>query len=105
VLIFPPAWNWQTTQLHYLFTDECGGVVHCHAHINVLILCVETQQTATFWGVGLIPTFELGQDFCTMHLTAKLHHATFNRSGSYHADKQTDAAENIHLAPLCYASK
>jgi len=25
-------------------------------------------------------TFELGQDFCTMHLTAKFHRPTFNRS-------------------------
>ena len=24
-------------------------------------------------------TFELGRDFCTMHLTAKFHHPTFNR--------------------------
>ena len=41
------------------------------ADAHYYFLCVETQQTATFWGVGLIPTFELGQDFCTMHLTAK----------------------------------
>jgi len=54
-LIFPQAQNWQTTQLHYLFTDGCGGVAHCHAyhaHIRFLIFCIVTQQTATFWGVG-----------------------------------------------------
>jgi len=43
-----------------------------------------------------------------MHLTAKLHHPTFNRSEviavtnkQTQTDKQTDDAENIHLAPLC----
>jgi len=30
-LIFPPAYNWRTTQLHYLFTDGCGDVDHCQA--------------------------------------------------------------------------
>jgi len=44
-----------------------------------------------------------------VHLTAKFHHATFNRSEAIvltkkQTDKQTDAAENMdHLAPLCYA--
>jgi len=28
----------------------------------------------------LTPKFELGRDFCTMHLTAKFHHPTFNCS-------------------------
>jgi len=28
----------------------------------------------------LIPKFELGWDFCTVHLTAKFHHPMFNRS-------------------------
>jgi len=116
-LIFPPAKNWRTTQLHYLFTDGCGGVAHCqacHAHIRLLIFLRVTQQTATFWDVGthewgLWPLkFELGRDFCTMHLTAKFHHPTFSRSEvimltNKLTNKQADAAENIHLAPLCYA--
>ena len=43
-----------------------------------------------------------------MHLTDTFHHPTFSHSEvivqtSKHTDKQTDAAENIHLAPLCYA--
>jgi len=43
-----------------------------------------------------------------MHLTAKFHHPTFNHSEvivltDRQTDKQTGAAENIHLAPLCYA--
>jgi len=47
--------------------------------------------------------FEVEREFS--HVIAKFHHPTFNRSelGSYHVDKQTDAAENIHLAPLWYA--
>jgi len=28
----------------------------------------------------MTPKFELGRGFCTMHLTAKFHHPTFNRS-------------------------
>jgi len=58
------------------------------------------------WPLTLI--FEFGRDFCTMHLTAKFHGPTFNRSEvivrtNKLTNKQTDAAENIHLAPLCYA--
>jgi len=29
----------------------------------------------------MTPKFELGRDFCTMHLIAKFHHPTFNRFG------------------------
>jgi len=32
------------------------------------------------WPWPLTLTFELGRDFCTVHLTAKFHHPTFNRS-------------------------
>jgi len=56
-------------------------------------------------------TFELGRDFCTVHLTTKFDRPMFNRSEVIvRTNKQTtwqtktDAAENIHLAPLCYAS-
>jgi len=39
-----------------------------------------------------------------MYLTAKFDRYTFNRSEVIvRTNKQTDAAENIHLAPLCYA--
>ena len=53
-------------------------------------------------------TFELGPDFCTVHLTAKFHRLVCNRSEvivltDKQTEKQTDAAEKIHLAPLCYA--
>ena len=50
--------------------------------------------------------FELGRDFCTVHLSAKFHHPTFNRSEVIVlTNKQTDAAENIHLAPLRYVER
>jgi len=65
-----------------------------------IIFCVVTQQAATFYAprVGHInppPEFELGWDICTMHLTAKFHRPTFNRSdGSYRVDKQTNKQTN-----------
>jgi len=93
------------TQLHYLFTDGCGGVAHCHtchAHICLLIFCIVTQHFVPEAG-PMTPKFELGQDFCTMHLTAKFHHHTLNRLEVFCVDKQTDVTENIHLALLCYA--
>ena len=53
----------------------------------------------------MTPKFELGRNLCTMHLTAKFHHPTFklNRSEvTTLTNKQTDAADNIHFAPLCH---
>jgi len=45
------------TQLHYSFTDGCGGVAHCHAcNAHVFVdFCVVTQQTAIFWDPGVGP--------------------------------------------------
>jgi len=88
----------------------------CHAHIRVLIfLRSDSANRHILWcgdpGVGpLTLKFELGRDFCTMHLAAKFHHSMFNRSEvivltNKQSDKQTDAAENTHLAPLCYAGR
>ena len=58
----------------------------------------------TFTLRHLTLTFELGREFYTVHLTAKFHHPTFNRlEVIVLTNKQTDAAENIFLAPLCYA--
>jgi len=52
----------------------------------------------------MTPNFELGRDYCTMHLPTKLHHPTFNRSKVIvSTNEQTHATENIHLASLCYA--
>jgi len=55
-------------------------------------------------------TFDLGirirRGFCTMHLTAKFHHPTSNRSEFIVlTNKQINAAEpeNTHLTQLCYA--
>jgi len=63
------------------------------------------KSGAVFRFLSLVTlTLELRQDFCTMHPTAKLHLPMFNRSQVIVlTNKQTDAAENIHLAPLCYA--
>jgi len=52
-------------------------------------------------------TFELEREFCTLYLTAKIDRPAFSRSKvivrtNKHTDKQTDAAENIHLASLLY---
>ena len=46
------------------------------------------------------PEFELGRDFCTMHLTPKFHHPMFTRSEvivltNTETNKEADAAENI----------
>jgi len=56
------------------------------------------------WTWPLALTFKLGREFCRTHVTAKFHHATFNRSEVIVLTNwQTDADENINLAPLCYA--
>jgi len=39
-------------------------------------------------------TFELGQDLCTLHLTAEFHRHMFNRSKGIDADKQTITLTN-----------
>ena len=98
-------------QLHYLFTDGCGGVAHCHANIRLLIFCISDSANHHILGRGdpgvgpMTPRFELRRDFCTVHLTAKFHHPTFNRSDVIVVtNKQTPLHENVHLAPLCYAS-
>jgi len=54
-------------------------------------------------------TFEFWRDFCTVqaYLTDKFDRPTFSRSKvivrtNKRTNKQTDAAENIHLAQSCY---
>jgi len=52
----------------------------------------------------MTPKFELELDFCIVYLIAKFRHSKFNRSEVIVlTNKQTDAAENIHLAALSYA--
>jgi len=44
-----------------------------------------------WWPWPLTLTFELGRDFCTLHLTAKFHHPTFSRSeGIMRTNKHTN---------------
>jgi len=46
------------------------------------------------WPLTLNLTFELGRDFCTVHLTAKFHHAKFNRSAVIMlTNRQTDSRQ------------
>jgi len=54
------------------------------------------------------PKFDLGKDFCTVHLPTKFHHPTFNCLEvivltNTQTNTQVDTAENIHLALQCYA--
>jgi len=84
-------------------------------HLAYLAYCMCAQNT-TLWmraephlggGSGSLRPmtlkFKLGQDFCTMHLPTKFRHPTFNQVIML-KNKQRDAAENIHLIPLCYPS-
>jgi len=49
----------------------------------------------------MTPKFELGRDFCTIHLATKFHHSTFNGLEVIElTNKNTYAAESIHLAML-----
>jgi len=51
------------------------------------------------------PKFELGRDFCTVHLTTKFHHCLeVIMLTNKPRNKQSDAAENIHLTLLCYTN-
>ena len=52
---------------------------------------------------GYDPKFELGWDFCIMHLPPPQVPSSYVYSfGSYRVDKQTDAAENIQRYSLHY---
>jgi len=89
------------TQLHYLFTDECGGVAHYHAHMHLLIFLRSDSANRHILGCGdpgvgpVIPKFELRRDVRTMHLTAKFHCPTFSHSEVIVlTDKQTDKQTN-----------
>jgi len=109
VTLSPPA----ATQWHRLLLRAAYGV----GRTPFYALSIGWLSSFSFFVPGdldlwpLTLTFEVGRDFCTLHLTAKFHHLTFNRSEvilltnrqNWKINKQTDAAENIHLAPLCYA--
>jgi len=54
---------------------------------------------------GLWPRIRARRDLTT-HLTARFNRSTFNLSEVIVlTNKQTDAAENVHFAPLCYAGE
>jgi len=63
-----------------------------------------TQQFFVFLSLVTL-TFDLfGRDFYTLYRTAKFDRPTFSRSEVIvWTNKQTDADENIHRAPPCYA--
>ena len=129
-LLFLSITRWHALilpQLHY----GCSHVAHCHAcHAHYAegvfpnIHRTQGPQDRTredrsrknaalchfcpWWPWPLTPKFELGRDFCIVYLAAKFHLPTFNRSEvilltNKQTNKQTDAAENIHLALLCNA--
>jgi len=61
---------------------------------------------------GVTLKFKLGQHYLTLYLPTKYHHPTFNPSEiilltkkQIHKQTNRDCAENIHLAPLGYASE
>jgi len=83
-------------------------------HIRLLIFLRSDSASRHILGRGdpgvgpMTPKFDHWRDFCTRHLTTEFHHPTFNRSKvtvltNKQTNKQTDAAENIHFAPLFYA--
>jgi len=59
----------------------------------------------------MTPTFKLRRDYCTIHLPLKFHNPMFtgsevivltNKQMHKHADKETNAAENIQCSLLRY---
>jgi len=50
-----------------------------------------------WWRWPLTLTFKFGRDFCTLHLTAKFHHPTFNRSEVIVLTKQTPLKTSTSL--------
>ena len=58
----------------------------CHAHIRLLVFLRSDSANCHImvcgdpWVGPMTPRFELGQDFCTVHLTVKFHRPTFNHS-------------------------
>jgi len=62
------------------------------------------------WPWPLTLTFKFRQNFCTMHLTAKFHHSTFNRSEvmmltNKQTDKQSPLKHPPRSAMLCRCVK
>jgi len=85
-------------RLTYLMTDSV-----CHTHSwGLFTLCDMTQQNATFCGVRVepmtMPKFELGRNFCTMHIPTKFHHPMINQS---EVIVLTNKQTNKHTSGCC----
>jgi len=106
VILSPPAaTQWYSLLLHAAY----GAVAH------TLLCIVNGNDSAVFcpwwpWPFTFDPQIRIRARFMynAPKLTAKFRHPTFNRSEvmlrtNWQTDKQTDAAENIHLASLRYA--
>jgi len=80
------------------------SVAYCHAyhaHIRLLIFLHNDSVNRRILGCGdqgvwpITPKFELGRDVCSLHLIAKFHYPTFNRSEVIVlTNKQTDKLTN-----------
>ena len=73
-------------------------------------MLIESEDTEALWGLhtpagAMTPKFELGLDFCAMHLPRKFHHPMFTCLEVIvltQTHPQTDAAENIQRSSLRY---
>jgi len=97
-------WQPRNGPIHWCCTLFAACAYHLYAPRGCwhLSKCIFVPGYLYLWP---LTTFELGQDFCALRLTAKFHYPTFNRSKAIMftkklTNKQTGAAENIHLAML-----
>jgi len=56
-----------------------------HRFVTFCVMRHMTEQNATFWGLrtlagAMTSKFELGRDFCAVHLRPKFHYPMFTRS-------------------------
>jgi len=82
----------------------CRHAIHCQ-HTSVIF--VNENQNGEKRGVhthgAITPKFELGRDFCAVHLLPKFHQPMFTGSEvTALTNKQRDAAENIQHSSLRY---
>jgi len=86
-------------------SDNIGNTEH--ALTSTIVFIGQHHSWATFWGWGhgvrsITLKFELGIVFSTVHLLTKF--PMFNCPEVVVLTNR-DCAENIHLTPLCYASR
>jgi len=90
-----------------LFAAPARCLQHAHTIRTHLRVSAALSSFLSLMALTIDLEVKLGRDVCTVHLIAKFHHHTFNRLEvivliDKQTEKQTHAAENIHLAPLCY---